>query len=185
MQYTPLEINGVWLLTPQVYGDSRGYFTETLRYEEFHSRVSSTPFIQENESASRRGVLRGLHLQISHPQAKLVRCIYGTIVDVAVDLRPESSHFGQHIIRKLDDIKKEQLYIPRGFAHGFLVLSEWAIFSYKVDNRYAPKSECSLSPFDAALGIAWENYGIPLEEILQSDKDLRGISLDEYKQKYL
>ena len=185
MQYTPLHIPDVWVVTPQVFGDERGYFTETFRQEEFHEKVSSTPFVQENESASRRGVLRGLHLQVECPQAKLVRCIYGSIIDVAVDLRPDSPHFGQHILRKFDDIKKEQLYIPRGFAHGFLVLSEWAIFSYKVDNRYAPEYECSLSPFDPALGIDWELFGIPEDEFVQSSKDLRGISLDEYKQRYL
>ncbi len=185
IQYTPLHIPDVWVITPQIFGDQRGSFAETFRTEEFHATVCPTPFIQENESVSQRGVLRGLHLQVENAQAKLVRCVYGCVIDVAVDLRPHSSYFGQYVLRKLDDVNKEQLYIPRGFAHGFLVLSEWAVFSYKVDNKYAPSDECSLSPFDPDLSIDWELFGLSRGEIIQSTKDAQGITLTEYKQRYL
>ena len=135
IQYKELEIPGVWLLTPQVFGDERGSFTEILRFPEFAEKVSPCLFIQENESFSTRGVLRGLHLQHgSAAQAKLVRCIHGEVIDVAVDLRLQSPTFGRHVAVRLSGTTKQQLYIPRGFAHGYLVVSDEAIFSYKVDN---------------------------------------------------
>lgn len=183
--YEELSIPGVWLIRPQIFGDQRGYFAETLRYDDFYQITRAHPFVQENESASRRGVLRGLHLQTQETQGKLVRCIYGSIIDVAVDLRPDSAHFGKYIMRQLDDVKKEQLYIPRGFAHGFLVTSEWAVFSYKVDNHYAPQYECSVSAFDTEIGIDWERFGLSYDELILSEKDKNSVTLQEYKKRYL
>ena len=181
IQYKELEIPGVWLLTPQVFGDERGSFTEVLRFPEFAEKVSLCPFIQENESFSTRGVLRGLHLQHgSAAQAKLVRCIHGEVIDVAVDLRLQSPTFGRHVAVRLSGTTKQQLYIPRGFAHGYLVVSDEAIFSYKVDNGYSPQDECHLYPFDPEIGVDWLQYGVPREQLILSPKDLEGSSLQQY-----
>ena len=167
IQYKELEIPGVWLLTPQVFGDERGSFTEVLRFPEFAEKVSSCPFIQENESFSTRGVLR-------------VRCIHGEVIDVAVDLRLQSPTFGRHVAVRLSGTTKQQLYIPRGFAHGYLVVSDEAIFSYKVDNGYSPQDECHLYPFDPEIGVDWLQYGVSREQLILSPKDLAGSSLQQY-----
>lgn len=181
IEYKELAIEGVWLLTPQVLGDARGSFTEILRFLEFAEKVSPRPFIQENESFSTRGVLRGLHLQSGETaQAKLVRCIQGEVIDVAVDLRRESPTFGKHVAVRLNGKNKQQLYIPRGFAHGYLVVSEEAIFSYKVDNIYSPQDECHLHPFDPEIGVNWLQYGISQEQLILSPRDLTGSSLQQY-----
>lgn len=183
IQYEELTLADVWLLTPQIHGDERGSFTEVLRYPEFSERVCTRPFVQENEAFSTRGVLRGLHLQKdADAQAKLVRCIKGAIVDVIVDLRRQSpsQSYGHYLAVRLDDQKKQQLYVPRGFAHGYLVLSEEAIVSYKVDNGYAPQSEVHIHPFDPIIGVNWSLYGIDQKDFILSERDLRGISLSDY-----
>ncbi len=156
MHYIQTEIDGVWLIEPKIHKDSRGYFFESYRREEFSGKIGVVDFVQENESKSSFGVLRGLHYQKGiHSQAKLVRVITGSVLDVAVDLRRSSPTFGKHISMELNENNKRQLFIPRGFAHGYLVLSEEAIFSYKVDNLYAPESEASILYSDHDLKIDW------------------------------
>lgn len=177
MKFTQLSIPGVWLVEPVRYGDARGYFMESFKLEEFRAHVGDIAFVQDNESMSGRGVLRGLHFQKGEfSQAKLVRVSQGTVVDVAVDLRGGSPTFGQHVAVELSQENACQLFIPRGFAHGFVVLSETAQFQYKVDNIYAPQSEATLRFDDPALGIDWR---LPHSELLLSPKDLKGVSLSE------
>lgn len=177
MKFTQLSIPGVWLVEPVRYGDARGYFMESFKLEEFRAHVGDITFVQDNESMSGRGVLRGLHFQKGEfSQAKLVRVSQGTVVDVAVDLRGGSPTFGQHVAVELSQENACQLFIPRGFAHGFVVLSETAQFQYKVDNIYAPQSEATLRFDDPALGIDWH---LPHSELLLSPKDLKGVSLSE------
>lgn len=185
---TPLE--GVWELIPDVYSDSRGSFAELLRMEEFYAKTSSQPLVQENESFSQRGVLRGMHLQHGEAsQAKLVRCVYGRVLDVIVDLRQGSPSFAQHLAILLDSEKKNRLFVPRGFAHGFLTLSKEAVFHYLVDAPYAPKSEIGITPFDSSLHLEWDQWllqydtlspRLSAEALILSDKDRRGISLNDY-----
>ena len=142
MEYKKTAIEGVYIIEPRVFADARGYFMETWKEEEFCRHVGPVKFIQDNESKSSRGVLRGLHYQQGEwSQAKLVRVIRGTVLDVAVDLRRTSPTFGQHVMVELSEENKRQFFIPRGFAHGFLVLSDEAIFTYKVDNAYRPQAE--------------------------------------------
>lgn len=175
MDYIMTALEGVWILEPQVYGDSRGYFMETYRQSDFESHIGSVNFVQDNESKSSRGVLRGLHYQRGEAsQAKLVRVIRGRVLDVAVDLRRSSPTFGRHLAVELSGENKRQLFIPRGFAHGFLVLSDEAVFTYKVDNVYAPRTECSIRFDDPTLNIQWP---IPTEEMNLSPKDLAGVAL--------
>lgn len=177
MKFTQLSIPGVWLVEPVRYGDARGYFMESFKLEGFRAHVGDITFVQDNESMSGRGVLRGLHFQKGEfSQAKLVRVSQGTVVDVAVDLRGGSPTFGQHVAVELSQENACQLFIPRGFAHGFVVLSETAQFQYKVDNIYAPQSEATLRFDDPALGIDWR---LPHSELLLSSKDLKGVSLSE------
>lgn len=177
MKFTQLSIPGVWLVEPVRYGDARGYFMESFKLEEFRAHVGDITFVQDNESMSGRGVLRGLHFQKGEfSQAKLVRVSQGTVVDVAVDLRGGSPTFGQHVAVELSQENACQLFIPRGFAHGFVVLSETAQFQYKVDNIYAPQSEATLRFDDPALGIDWR---LPHSGLLLSPKDLKGVSLSE------
>lgn len=177
MKFTQLSIPGVWLVEPVRYGDARGYFMESFKLEEFRAHVGDITFVQDNESMSGRGVLRGLHFQKGEfSQAKLVRVSQGTVVDVAVDLRGGSPTFGQHVAVELSQENACQLFIPRGFAHGFVVLSETAQFQYKVDNIYAPQSEATLRFDDPTLGIDWR---LPHSELLLSPKDLKGVSLSE------
>ncbi len=173
MKYIKTAIEGVFVIKPQLFGDLRGYFMETYRQEDFDRNIGQhVEFVQDNESKSSYGVLRGLHYQRGEAsQAKLVRVIKGKVMDVAVDLRKSSPTFGQHVAVELSEENKRQFFIPRGFAHGFLVLSEEAIFTYKVDNRYAPETECSIRFDDETLNIAWP---IPREEMLLSPKDTNG-----------
>ena len=156
MKYSNTKIEGVVIIEPKVFNDARGYFFEAFKKEEFEQNVGQIDFIQENESESSYGVLRGLHYQKGeYSQAKLVRVIKGRVLDVAVDLRKSSPTFGQHVSIELSDENKLQFFIPRGFAHGFLVLSEEAVFTYQVDNVYAPQQEASIRFDDPALGINW------------------------------
>lgn len=175
MVYLKTDIDGVYIIEPRVFGDARGYFFESYRKDEFDANVGVTDFVQDNESKSSHGVLRGLHYQAGRwSQAKLVRVISGRVLDVAVDLRRSSPTFGRHVAVELSGDNKRQLFIPRGFAHGFLVLSHEAVFTYKVDNIYAPQSEASIRYDDPDIAIAWP---LPADEILTSAKDRDGRSL--------
>lgn len=170
MEYIKTKIDGVWVLEPKVFNDQRGYFFEAFKQAEFDEHIGHhVDFIQDNESKSSYGVLRGLHYQRGgFSQAKLVRVIKGKVVDVAVDLRKSSPTFGKYVMVELSDENKRQFFIPRGFAHGFLVLSEEAIFTYKVDNVYAPQCEASIRWNDETIGVEWP---IDVKEVLLSDKD--------------
>lgn len=171
MEYLKTEIAGVYVIEPRVFSDARGYFMEAWKQEEFNRHIGRVDFIQDNESKSTFGVLRGLHYQKGElSQAKLVRVIKGRVVDVAVDLRKSSSTFGKHVMVELSEDNKRQFFIPRGFAHGFLVLSDEAIFTYKVDNPYAPQAEAGIRWDDPDLGIAWP---IDASQVVTSEKDLR------------
>lgn len=177
MEFIKTDVDGVYVISPKVYEDARGYFFESYRQDEFEKHVGPIEFVQENESKSSRGVLRGLHYQKGEwSQAKLVRVISGRVLDVAVDLRKASPTFGKHVMVELSGDNKRQLFIPRGFAHGFFVLSDEAVFAYKVDNVYAPASEASVRYDDPELGIKWPLDGI---EPLLSAKDLAGRSFKD------
>lgn len=174
MEFKELDIKGVWLIEPKRFGDARGYFCETFKLSEFESHIGKVEFVQDNESLSTRGVLRGLHFQRGEwSQAKLVRVSQGRVLDVAVDLRGGSPTYGRHVAVELSRENGRQMFIPRGFAHGFVVLSDEAQFQYKVDNVYAPQSEATLRFDDPALGIDWP---IATEEMKLSEKDLRGMA---------
>ena len=169
MKVTRTTIEGLLIIEPKVFTDQRGYFSETYRRKEFTEKVSDTHFVQDNESYSTRGVLRGLHFQKEpFAQAKLVRTVMGEVLDVAVDLRKGSPTFGKHSAIRLSGNNKRQLFIPRGFAHGFIVLSDDAILQYKCDNYYAPDHEGALLWNDPELEIDWI---LPEEEIILSEKD--------------
>ena len=177
MEFKELDIKGVWLIEPKRFGDARGYFCETFKLSEFESHIGKVEFVQDNESLSTRGVLRGLHFQRGEwSQAKLVRVSQGRVLDVAVDLRGGSPTYGRHVAVELSRENGRQMFIPRGFAHGFVVLSDEAQFQYKVDNVYAPQSEATLRFDDPALGIEWP---IAKEEMKLSEKDLRGMAFAE------
>lgn len=163
-------LDGVVIIEPRIFGDSRGYFFESYSQKEFNSKVRPVNFVQDNESMSSYGVIRGLHFQQApHAQSKLVRVIVGSVLDVAVDIRRGSPTFGQHVAVNLSADNHRQLFIPRGFAHGFAVLSPTAVFQYKCDNFYAPESEGAISFDDPALAIDWQ---IPASKAILSDKDL-------------
>ena len=154
MNFIQTEIEGVWIIEPRVFSDARGYFMEAYKQSEFEEHIGKVDFIQDNESCSGAGVLRGLHYQLApYAQAKLVRVIKGCVVDVAVDIRKGSPTFGKYVAVELSEINKRQLFIPRGFAHGFMVKSDEAIFTYKVDNVYMPSHERSIRFDDPEIGI--------------------------------
>ena len=179
MRYIETEIPGVWIIEPKRFGDERGWFMETFRLNDFRQATGLTglEFVQDNESMSRRGVLRGLHFQRgAHAQAKLVRVSLGRVLDVAVDLREESPTYGRHVAVELSDETGRQVFIPRGFAHGFLVLSDEARFEYKVDNYYSPGEEVSVRYDDPDLAIAWPLDGITPQ---LSEKDIKALYLKE------
>ena len=177
MEFKKTAIEGVYIIEPRVFNDARGYFFEAWKQEEFNAHIGQVNFIQDNESKSSRGVLRGLHYQKGElSQAKLVRVIKGRVLDVAVDIRKSSPTFGQHIMVELSEDNKRQFFIPRGFAHGFLVLSDEAIFTYKVDNVYAPQAEAGIRWNDPALNIDWP---IDPRDVLTSEKDLKQPLLSE------
>lgn len=170
MKFIPQEIADVIIIEPTLLEDSRGYFTETFRQDLFNQFIGySVDFIQENESKSNKGVLRGLHYQLApFSQAKLVRVLEGSVLDVVVDIRKSSNTFGQHLSLELTAENKHQLFVPQGFAHGFIVLSSSATFSYKVDNYYSPEHERGIAFDDEDLGIDWR---LPKELIQLSNKD--------------
>ncbi|NLX81431.1 MAG: dTDP-4-dehydrorhamnose 3,5-epimerase [Proteiniphilum sp.] len=169
MKIIKTNIEGLLIIEPTIFEDSRGYFMESFSQKEFQNIVGKIDFVQENESKSKYGVVRGLHFQQGeYAQAKLVRVVIGSVLDVAVDIRVGSPTFGQHLAIELSEDNKRQLFIPRGFAHGFSVLSEEAIFQYKCDNYYNPQSEGAILWNDPQLNIDWK---IPQENILLSDKD--------------
>ncbi|MDY3062513.1 MAG: dTDP-4-dehydrorhamnose 3,5-epimerase [Bacteroidaceae bacterium] len=177
MEYIETRIKGVWLLEPRVFNDARGYFMETYRKEDFDEKIGKVDFVQDNESKSSYGVVRGLHYQRgTWSQAKLVRVTEGSVFDVAVDLRRSSDTFGQYVAFELSAENKRQLFIPRGFAHGFAVMSETAVFTYKVDNIYMPSSEASICYDDSTIGVDWP---ISPEKMLLSSKDLNGVSFND------
>lgn len=171
MKYIKADIEGIYVIEPTVFDDARGYFFEAWKQAEFNEHVGKVDFIQDNESKSSYGVLRGLHYQKGNTsQAKLVRVIKGKVLDVAVDIRKSSPTFGKHIMVELSDANKRQLFIPRGMAHGFLVLSDEAIFTYKVDNPYSPKTEAGIRWNDPDLAIEWP---VDLSTVQTSEKDLK------------
>ncbi len=177
MNFINTDIEGVVIIEPQVWGDSRGYFFESFSQREFAAGVGDTVFVQDNESRSRYGVLRGLHYQKPpYTQAKLVRVVSGRVLDVAVDIRRGSPTFGRSVVVELTDENRRQLFVPRGFAHGFAVLSREAVFQYKCDNYYAPQSEAGIAWNDPALGIDWK---LPACDIELSAKDMANPQLCE------
>lgn len=169
MEVIKTDIEGVVIIEPRVLKDARGYFFESFSQREFEEKVRKINFVQDNESMSRYGVMRGLHFQRPpFAQSKLVRCVKGAVLDVAVDIRKGSPTYGQHVAVKLTEDNHRQFFIPRGFAHGFTVLSDVAVFQYKCDNYYAPQADGGISILDSELGIDWH---IPLDNAILSEKD--------------
>ena len=169
MEVIKTDIPGVVIIEPRVFNDARGYFFESFSQRDFEEQVREVKFVQDNESKSSYGVLRGLHFQKPpHAQSKLVRVVKGAVLDVAVDIRRGSPTFGKHVAVELTEDNHRQLFIPRGFAHGFVVLGDEVIFQYKCDAFYAPQSEGAIAWNDPDLGIDWR---IPSEDILLSEKD--------------
>ena len=169
MKFIKTEISDVYIIEPSVFGDNRGYFLESFNLEKFKENIYPIKFLQDNESKSSKGVLRGLHFQKPpYEQAKLVRCIEGEVLDVVVDIRKNSKTYGKHVSVLLSGENKRQLFVPRGFAHGFLVLSDSAIFVYKVDNTYAPDHDAGIRWNDKELNIQW---GMEDSEVIISEKD--------------
>ena len=163
------EIDGVVIIEPKIFGDARGYFFESFSQRELEEKVRKINFVQDNESMSSYGVMRGLHFQRPpFTQSKLVRCVKGAVLDVAVDIRKGSPTYGQHVAVELTEDNHRQFFVPRGFAHGFAVLSETAIFQYKCDNFYAPQADGGISIKDESFGIDWK---IPTDKALLSEKD--------------
>lgn len=173
------EIEGLFIIEQKAYGDHRGYFMETYHYEEFAKAGLDMKFVQDNQSASSKGVLRGLHFQKEHPQGKLVRVIKGEVFDVAVDLRKNSKTYGKWYGVNLNDENKKQFFIPEGFAHGFLVLSDYAEFCYKCTDYYHPEDESGLLWNDPDIGINWPFDGIT--ELKLSEKDKKWPNLKQLK----
>ena len=172
MEIIKTDIEGVLIVEPKVFGDGRGYFFESFNAREFAEKTGlDITFVQDNESMSRFGVMRGLHFQYPpFTQSKLVRCVRGRVLDVAVDIRRGSLTFGRHVAVELSEDNHRQFFVPKGFAHGFAVLSETAVFQYKCDNFYAPQSDGGISILDGSLGIDWR---IPSDRAILSDKDTR------------
>lgn len=180
MNFIKTEIEGVYIIEPKVFGDNRGYFFESYNEKEFKENGLDYTFVQDNESKSKKGVLRGLHFQKTYPQAKLVRVLEGEVFDVAVDLRKDSKTYGKWVGVILSSENKRQFMIPRGFAHGFVVLSESATFTYKCDEFYHPEDEGGLMWNDEDINIEWPYEG----EVLLSEKDKKHPSLKESKIKF-
>ena len=171
------EIEGVYIIEPTAFGDNRGYFMETYSEQDFKAAGLNYTFVQDNQSSSRKGVLRGLHFQKTHPQAKLVRVLKGEVFDVAVDLRKGSSTYGKWVGVILSEENKRQFMVPRGFAHGFVVMSETAEFAYKCDEFYHPEDEGGIMWNDPEIGVEWPDVG----EIILSEKDKNHLRLSESK----
>jgi dTDP-4-dehydrorhamnose 3,5-epimerase len=175
MEVIKTEIEGLYVIEPCVFEDDRGYFFESFNQKEFDEKVGPVRFVQDNESRSQYGVVRGLHFQRGeHAQGKLVRVVVGSVLDVAVDLRPGSPTYGKHVAVELTAENHRQFFIPRGFAHGFSVLSETAVFQYKCDNLYCPSSEGGIIWNDPDIAIDWR---IPVSDVIVSEKDTRHPSL--------
>ena len=171
MEIIKTKLDGVVIIEPKIFRDSRGYFFESFSQREFEEKVCKINFVQDNESMSSYGVMRGLHFQWPpFTQAKLVRCGKGAVLDVAVDIRKDSPTYGQHVAVELTEDNHYQMFIPHGFAHGFSVLSETAVFQYKCDQFYHPESDAGISILDKSLGIDWR---IPTDKAILSDKDTR------------
>jgi len=172
------EIEGVVIIDPKVFGDARGYFFESWSQKDFDELVRPIKFVQDNESMSTYGVMRGLHFQRPQfTQSKLVRCVKGAVLDVAVDIRKGSKTYGKHVAVELTEDNHRQFFVPRGFAHGFAVLSETAVFQYKCDNFYAPQADGGISILDGSLGIDWR---IPTDKAILSEKDTKHACLKDF-----
>ena len=183
MEVIKTDIEGVVIIEPRIFKDARGYFFESFSAKEFQEKVCQTTFVQDNESFSSYGVVRGLHFQKPpYTQSKLVRVIKGAVLDVAVDLRKGSPTYGKHIAVELTGENHRQLFIPKGFAHGFSVLSDEVLFQYKCDNFYAPQSEGGIAWNDPALQIDWR---IPADKILLSEKDTKHPLLEDYNSDFV
>ena len=173
------EIEGVVIIEPKVFGDSRGYFFESWSQKDFDELVRPIKFVQDNESMSTYGVMRGLHFQRPpFTQSKLVRCVKGAVLDVAVDIRKGSPTYGQHVAVELTEDNHRQFFVPRGFAHGFAVLSDVSVFQYKCDNFYAPQADGGISILDDSLGIDWR---IPTDKAILSEKDTKHACLKDFE----
>ena len=183
MEVIKTNIEGVLIVEPKVFGDARGYFFESFSERDFNEAMTpilghGIKFVQDNESMSSYGVMRGLHFQtMPYTQSKLVRCVKGAVLDVAVDIRKGSPTYGQHVAVELTEDNHRQFFVPRGFAHGFAVLSETAVFQYKCDNFYAPANDGGVSIVDDSLGIDWR---IPVEKALLSEKDTKHDLLKDF-----
>lgn len=179
-KFTETKIKGVFEIEPAVFGDHRGYFMETYNEKDFRAAGLNYTFVQDNQSSSRKGVLRGLHFQKTFPQAKLVRVLKGEVFDVAVDLRKDSETYGQWVGVLLSEENKKQFMIPRGFAHGFVVVSDYAEFAYKCDEFYHPEDEGGLLWNDPDVNVQWPDVG----EVILSDKDKKNPTLAESQMKF-
>lgn len=178
MEVIKTAIEGVVVIEPRIFKDERGYFFESFSQKEFSEKVRPVDFVQDNESMSSYGVMRGLHFQkMPYTQSKLVRCVKGTVLDVAVDIRKGSPTYGQHVAVELSEENHRQFFIPRGFAHGFAVLTKTAVFQYKCDNFYAPQADGGIQLRDETLHIDWK---IPTAEAILSEKDLKHPLLKDY-----
>lgn len=178
MQAIKTAIEGVVIIEPKVFKDARGYFLESFSQREFEEKVRRVNFVQDNESMSGYGVMRGLHFQNPpYSQSKLVRCVRGKVLDVAVDIRRGSPTYGQHVAVELSEDNHRQFFVPRGFAHGFSVLSETAVFQYKCDNFYHPEADGGISILDGSLGIDWQ---IPADHAILSEKDTKHVLLKDF-----
>lgn len=178
MEVIKTDIEGVVIIEPRIFKDSRGYFFEGYSKREFDEKVRPIDFVQDNESMSTRGVMRGLHFQRPpFAQSKLVRCIKGAVLDVAVDIRKGSPTYGKYVSCLLSEENKRQIFVPRGFAHGFAVMSDIAVFQYKCDNYYHPEADGGISILDTSLGIDW---GITIDDAILSDKDQKHPLLKDF-----
>lgn len=178
MEIIKTEIEGLLIIEPRIFQDARGYFFESFSQREFEEKVAAVHFVQDNESMSTYGVMRGLHFQRPpYTQSKLVRCVSGKVLDVAVDIRKGSPTYGQHVAVELTGENHRQFFIPKGFAHGFAVLSERAVFQYKCDEFYHPEADAGISILDESLQIDWR---IPAEAAILSDKDTRHALLKDF-----
>jgi dTDP-4-dehydrorhamnose 3,5-epimerase len=178
MEVINTKINGVYIIEPRIFEDARGYFFESFSQREFDEKVAPITFVQDNESKSSYGVMRGLHFQRPpYTQSKLVRCVKGSVLDVAVDIRKGSPTYGQHLAVELTEDNHRQFFISKGFAHGFAVLSETAVFQYKCDEFYHPEADDGISILDDSLGIDWR---IPKDKVILSEKDTKHMLLKDF-----
>lgn len=183
MEVVKTNIEGVVIIEPRLFKDDRGYFFESFSQREFDEKVRPVKFVQDNESMSSYGVMRGLHFQtMPYSQSKLVRCVKGAVLDVAVDIRQGSPTYGQHVAVELTEENHRQFFIPRGFAHGFAVLSETAVFQYKCDNFYAPQHDGGISILDESFGICWRML---TGKAILSEKDIKHPLLKDFESPFL